>query len=214
MPVVLIIGAVIVAYLLGSIPMGVLAGKIVKGVEVRSIGSGRTGATNVYRAAGPLGLALTSLGDILKGILAVWVARVAALYALSLGASAWLLPWAEALSGIAAVAGHNWSVFLNFRGGAGTATTVGVLAAFNVYLAMAVAVAGLLAIILSRMASIGSILLALLMCPALIIAAALFGSPWAYVSFGVVTAGLTIYALTPNIRRLLAGQERRFKTNG
>jgi glycerol-3-phosphate acyltransferase PlsY len=205
--------AILLAYLLGSIPVGLLATRLLKGVEITEIGSGRTGATNVYRTAGPWGMALTTLGDALKGILAVGVAQLAAIYGASVAPEATWLSWIEPLAGIAAVAGHNWSVFLGFKGGAGTVTTVGVLAAMNVYVAGAVVVFGLVAMVVSRMASVGSITLALAMGPALAVAAALNLGPWSHVSFGVVAGALTIYALIPNIKRILGGRERTLKTN-
>lgn len=213
MQILLVALSIVLAYLLGSIPVGVLAGRLLAGVEVLQIGSGHTGATNVYRVAGPLGLAVTSLGDILKGILAVWIARLLMLIALFLGVSPALLPWIEALAGIAAVAGHNWSLFLGFRGGAGTVTTLGVLAALNVYVAVAVAVLGLAAIAISRTASIGSITVALAMGPALAIAAAVGSTYWAYVPLGIVSGAFTVYALLPNIKRLLDGRERQLKVH-
>jgi glycerol-3-phosphate acyltransferase PlsY len=202
-----------VAYLLGSIPMGVFAARLTMRINVLQFGSGRTGATNVYRAAGPLGLALTSLGDVVKGIIAIWVARILGCYAMALGAIPALGPWMQTLAGIGVVAGHNWSIFLGFRGGAGTATTIGVLAAMNVYVAIGVMVMGLTAVLVSRIASVGSITIALAMAPILAATAALGTGPWASTAFGIIGGGLTLCALTPNIRRLLAGQERRLRTN-
>lgn len=205
--------AILIAYLLGAIPVGVLATWLVKGVKVTEIGSGRTGATNVYRAAGVWGMALTTLGDVLKGVFAIQLAHFATMLAQAVGPRSTALSWIVPLAGIAAVAGHNWSIFLGFRGGAGTVTTVGVLAAMNPWVAAAVILVGLAAMILSRMASVGSITLALSMGPALAVAAAIVSTPWAWISFGVVAGAFTIYALLPNIRRILNGQERRFKLN-
>ena len=202
------LAAIVIAYLLGSLPMGVLAARIVKGVEIREVGSGRTGATNAYRAAGPWGLALTSLGDICKGIAAVWVARFL-IYLAPASSTAWV----ETLAGIAAVVGHNWSIFLRFKGGAGTATTVGVLAAMNVYVAIGVTGAGIVALAIARMASIASITVAVLMGIVLAIVAATGHGPWAHVAFGLVGGTLTIWALRPNIGRIVQKEERRLKTN-
>jgi len=205
---VLALAAIVIAYLLGSLPMGVLAARIVKGVEIREVGSGRTGATNAYRAAGPWGLALTSLGDICKGIAAVWVAR----FLMFLAPAFWAV-WIEALAGIAAVVGHNWSIFLRFKGGAGTATTVGILAAMNVYVAAGITISGIIALAIGRMASIASLTIAVLMGVVLAIVAATGHGPWAYVVFGVVAGVLTIWALRPNIRRISDREERQLQTN-
>ena len=203
------IAAISVAYLIGSLPMGVFAARLIKGVEIRQVGSGRTGATNAYRAAGPWGLAITSGGDIFKGMIALWLARFLMIFAPS---SAWS-PWVQALAGIAVTAGHNWSIFLKFKGGAGTVTTVGVLYAMNPYAAIGVTVAGMIAIAISRTASIGSITVAVLISVSLIISASFRMTPWAYVLFGVVGGAMTLIALRPNIKRLLTKQERQLKTN-
>jgi glycerol-3-phosphate acyltransferase PlsY len=203
------VAAIAAAYLLGSLPIGVFAARLVKGVEIREIGSGRTGATNAYRAAGPWGAAITSAGDILKGVIAVWLAR----FLMALAPTNGWSPWIMTLAGIATIVGHNYSIFLGFKGGAGTVTTIGVLAAMNPWVAAAVTVVGLAAIGISRMASIGSITVAVLMSFALVISAALRATPWAYVLFGVVAGALTILALRPNIRRILTKQERELKIN-
>ena len=92
-------------------------------------------------------------------------------------------------------------------------TSIGVLAAMNGYVAVGVSVLGLIAMVVSHMASVGSITLALAMGPALAIAAALNITPWSYVLFGIVGGAFTIYALVPNIKRILSGQERTLKTN-
>jgi len=106
---------VLLAYLLGGVPSGVLLARLV-GVDPRRHGSGNIGATNVARAAGRrIGL-LTLVADVAKGALAVGVAMVAVPG-----------PWPAALAGIAAVAGHCWPIALRFRGGKGVATALGVL---------------------------------------------------------------------------------------
>jgi glycerol-3-phosphate acyltransferase PlsY len=213
MPIIFIIAAAVTAYLLGSLPVGVVAGWLVKGVEVRRIGSGRTGATNVYRAAGPLGMALTVLGDALKGLAAFQAAHLLGMLAVSGGADPVWTFWTEVLSGVAAIAGHNWSIWLRFKGGAGTVVTFGVLGAMNVYAAGATLLIGLVAMIVSHKASIGSLSIALAMGPVLVAAAALHLTPWAYVAFGILGGALTIYALIPNVKRILKGRERELEAN-
>jgi len=201
---VLAAAAVVLAYLLGAIPSGVVAVRLVKGVDIRQVGSGRTGATNAYRAGGPWGLALTALGDLLKGMTSIWIARLLMVFAPD---PQWA-PWVLTTAGIAAVAGHNWSIWLGFRGGAGTATALGVVVAMNLYIAIALAVIALVAIAIARMASVGSIAAALAMGIALAIAAATRLTPWAYVPFGVIGGLLTLWALRPNILRILSRRER------
>jgi glycerol-3-phosphate acyltransferase PlsY len=158
-------------------------------------------------------MGLTCLGDAIKGMLAMGIAQLVTMLAAALVPQATWLNWVEPLAGIAAVAGHNWSIFLKFKGGAGTVTTVGVLAAMNVYVVAAVVVLGLIAMLISKMASIGSITLAVAMAPALVVAAATDRTPWAFVTFGVVAGALTIYALLPNIQRIKSGQERQLPTS-
>jgi glycerol-3-phosphate acyltransferase PlsY len=110
--------AIIIGYLLGSIPSAYIAGRLKKGVDIREVGGGNMGALNVIREMGWSAGSLVLFADIVKGILAVLVARW-------LGLS---LPWVL-VAGFAAVTGHNWPVFLKFKGGKGGATLMGVLLA-------------------------------------------------------------------------------------
>ncbi len=112
--------AIIIGYLLGSIPFSYIVARLKKGVDIRGVGGGNVGALNTYREIGPAyGLGVLA-ADIIKGALAVLVAR-------------WLdLPIAwMCLAGLAAVVGHNWPIFLKFRGGKGAATVIGVLVALT-----------------------------------------------------------------------------------
>ena len=112
--------AVIIGYLLGSIPFAYIIARFKKGVDIRDIGGGNVGALNTYREIGPVwGLSVLAL-DIIKGVLAVMVARW-------LGLSVeWLC-----VAGFAAVVGHNWPIFIKFKGGKGAATVLGVLVALT-----------------------------------------------------------------------------------
>ncbi|MBN1937502.1 MAG: glycerol-3-phosphate acyltransferase [Anaerolineae bacterium] len=212
MKIALLIIPVALAYVLGSFPVGVLVARLVSGVEVREIGSGKTGATNVYRATGKVGAILTVLGDALKGIMALWIARV--LTALLIGETAcqWA-PWIETLAGIAVVAGHNWSLFLKFRGGAGTVVTIGVLGTINPWATVALVVVALSALLISRTASIGSLTIAIAQGFVLLTFAVLGITPWAYVLFGFIGAAMTVHALRTNIWRILKKEERQLKTD-
>jgi glycerol-3-phosphate acyltransferase PlsY len=107
-------------YLLGAIPTGVIVARAMRGVDVRATGSGHTGGLNVTRVAGLWGGALTALGDILLGVLAVTVARML-----------WSHPLAGTVAGVAAIVGHDWSVFIRFAGGIGLAKLVGCLLAIS-----------------------------------------------------------------------------------
>ncbi len=189
---------ILLGYLLGSIPFGYIVGRI-KGIDVREYGSGRTGGTNVLRSAGKLPAAVTIIGDLAKGAIAVLLGKVL------LGTEL-----AAALAGVGAVLGHNWSVFLGFRGGAGTATSMG---GYFVLAPMATVVVGLFSAIIGfgvlRYASVTSILICLLMTPALLIAALFFDQPLEHLAYSLTVGIIVLLSHRPNIRRLLKGTERR-----
>ncbi len=194
-----ILGAIVVGYVLGSLPTGYAAGRLLKNVDVRKIGSGRTGGTNVLRAAGVIPAILTVVGDFLKGYVAVWLARVIAPGT----------PFAGALAGLAAVVGHNYSAFLNFHGGAGTMTTLGAAVALMPSAAGAAALGGLVVILLLRYASLGSLTLAALLIVICILGVwrGIWPAPFALFAFG--TSALSTWKLRPNIQRLYRGTERK-----
>lgn len=190
-------------YVLGSIPVGYLVVRRLRGIDIREVGSGRTGGTNVLRAAGWGAAVLTGVGDGLKALAAVQVAR-------QLGGSPLLL----ALSGVAAVVGHNYSLFLGFRGGAGTMASLGGAAGLWPWsLPLSLGVLFPVAL-LTRRASLGSIAVALALPVMFTIRAAVGRGPWAFVAHSVLTSALTLWALRPNIRRLLRGEERRIDLRG
>ncbi len=185
-------------YLIGSIPVGYLVVKLGQGTDVRRHGSGRTGGTNVWRAAGLEPAILTVLGDFLKGAMAVGIAR--AILGNSIG---------EVLVGVAAIAGHNWSVFLHWRGGAGTATNLGVISMLSFPVALTLIAAGLLVVVICRYASVGSLAVAIL-APAIFLGLALFAHrPLPHAIYGLLAGAIVVLALRPNIVRLLSGTERR-----
>ena len=192
--------SIIGGYLLGSVPVGYLVGKA-WGVDVRQLGSGRTGGTNVWRATNQvLPPALTVLGDLVKGVAAVLLAR--ALFGTELAA---------ALAGAGAVIGHNWSVLLGWRGGAGGVTTAAALIALSP-LAGAVVVPIAIAILyFSHYASLGTLAVGvggrLVLVVLSVIDPATY--PWVHVLFGAVVVLGVLWALRPNIKRLFDGSERR-----
>ena len=181
------------AYLLGSIPPGLFWSRLARGIDVRQHGSGRTGGTNVWRSAGFLPALMTAISDGLKGAAAIWLAR-------ALGLS----PWALAAMGAMAIVGHNYSLFLSFRGGAGTATSLGIAAVLWLPSLPALLLAGVMVGLLVGHASVASISVALL----LPVFFALRGDIASAVAFALPTMALTIWALRPNIVRLWKGKER------
>lgn len=188
---------VVMGYLLGSIPCGVLVARWIGGADPRQVGSGRTGGTNVLRTAGREAALITGLGDGLKAALAVWVTR-------------WLggPPLAEAIAGAAAVAGHNYSLFLGFTGGAGTASSLGGAFALWPWNLPVLLPFGAAVILITQRASLGSISVALVLPAIAMIRAGLGVGPWEHVCYGLLTSTLTLWALRPNINRLMRGEER------
>ncbi len=192
----------LLGYLLGSIPFGYLIVKAVKGIDIRDVGSGRTGGTNAYRAAGiPAGLA-TALLDVGKGALAVTVVRT--YFPQTLG-------WAEALTGIGVILGHNYSCFLGFRGGAGGATAVGTGMALWWGAGIPALLLGCVMVLGAGYASLAT-LIAGLSVAVVFTLAAIFGwgnFNWSYAAYGWTVFALCVIALRPNIERLRKGTEKR-----
>lgn len=195
-----ILFAIALGYLVGSIPVGYIVAKS-KGIEITSHESGRTGGTNVSRALGKKYGAFVGFLDILKGALAVLLARHffgadPAIYA--------------ALAGALAVIGHNWSIFLGFRGGAGGATSGGALLALNPLAGAILVPLFLIVLVVIRYASVATMTIGLgsLIILTLFYFAGLNTSSW-QILFGALASIAILWALRPNIKRLIQGNERR-----
>jgi glycerol-3-phosphate acyltransferase PlsY len=190
----------ITGYVIGSIPFGWIIVKLVKGEDVRNYGSGRTGGTNVFRAAGaPAGI-ITAMLDVLKGVAAVLLVRQ-----IAPGTAG----WAEALTGFGVVLGHNASCFLDFRGGAGGATAVGTSIALSPPSGLIAMVAGGLMLFIGGYASVASIIAGAIVAIGNTIGAITGANYWSYAAYGWGVLGLILIALRPNIQRLRAGTEKR-----
>ena len=197
MEVVLVLAVVALAYLLGSLPFGVLVGRL-WGVKVLELGSGRMGATNVFRAGGIAPALLTGALDVGKGFLAVWLAGQIN-----------MSPLVQVLAGVAVVLGHCLSVFVGFRGGAGVATSLGALGAIYLPAAIAMLLLLLVIIAITRYASVGSLTITTLV-PVVLLVLGLIGTlPLVFVLYGLLLWLIIVYAHRPNIIRLLDGSERR-----
>ena len=200
--------SLLIGYLFGAVPFGYILVKITKQVDLRKIGSGRTGGTNAFRAAGVATGVITSILDVLKGACAVWVTR--ALFADAVSAE-WL-PWLVTAAGVMSVAGHNWSVFIGWKGGAGTGPNVGWAGAiwFPIVPVAFVVVLGILIGI--GIASLASLAMALAVPITFVILYLAgidpFDTTLAYIVGGVAGASIIIWSLRPNLRRLLSGNER------
>lgn len=133
------------AFILGSIPFGIIIAKVM-GIDLKKIGSGNIGATNVLRSLGKGPAALTLLGDILKGTAAVAIGRY-----LSVGSAY------EGIIGLSAILGHNFSLFLGFKGGKGVATSIGVLLIYSPQVAIFTLIIWLMVVLMTRYSSLGAI---------------------------------------------------------
>jgi glycerol-3-phosphate acyltransferase PlsY len=207
------VGAVIIAYLLGSIPFGLIIGKLKGGVDIRDHGSGKTGATNVMRTVGTKLGVLTLVLDVVKAAVAVLLAaiivnRSAGLFVVG-GMTIYWQQVAQVVAGSGAVAGHNWPVFAKFKGGRGVTAYFGTL--FAIYPPAGIFGAQVLAIaaLRSRPMSLGSILGAVAALCLMIPLAVLYNFPLIYLVYGSVVVALLIYQHQDNIKRLRRGTERR-----
>ena len=186
---------IVVSYLIGSIPTGLLLGKMY-GIDVRNEGSGNIGATNLYRTVGRKVGIITLLGDCLKGLLPVILVKCSS-----------LPPEFAAWVGLAAFCGHVFSVFLKFKGGKGVATALGVfLALAPVAVALVIALFACL-MFLWRYVSLGSIAAA----AAMPLAVYFLGGSSTVTAVTTVIAAVVIIRHIENIKRLLAGTESKFK---
>lgn len=197
-PIAALIGA-LVGYLFGSIPTGVWIGRLY-GVDVRQVGSGKTGGTNVARAAGRTAAILTIVGDIAKGLIPVLIARQFFAHE----------PLAAALAGLMSVVGHNFSFWIGFKGGAGTMTGAGSLAGLSLPMLLASLPVPMLMTYITRMSSVGSLTASAQVVIFSLIFIWLGAMPPAYLVYTVGVAALSWYAHRSNIQRLRAGTERRF----
>lgn len=189
---------IILSYLLGAIPFGFIIGKM-KGIDVRKYGSGNIGTSNVARLLGKKAAILTLLGDGLKGLIAVLLAR------LLLDGELWF-----AAAGIAAVAGHNWTVFLKFKGGKGVTTTYGAFLGVAWLPALATILTWVLVTKITKKSSVA----ALTSAPCAPIFAYLHrfilpGDIFPGVLFAVITLIMIYIRHTENIKRIIAGTENR-----
>jgi glycerol-3-phosphate acyltransferase PlsY len=203
------IAAVVIAYLLGSIPFGLIIGKLKGSVDVRKYGSGKTGATNVMRTVGTKFGILTMILDVVKAAGAVVLAGVIIdSGALTIG-SIPLHQMAQVTAGLAAVAGHNWPIFARFKGGRGVTAYFGTL--FVIYPPAAIFGVEVLAIsaLRSRHMSLGSILGVLAAWCLLVPLTIIYDSPPIYLAYGLAAIVLLIYQHRGNISRLQQGLERR-----
>jgi glycerol-3-phosphate acyltransferase PlsY len=190
------------AYLLGSIPFGLLIVKASSGADIREKGSGNIGAANVTRNAGPVAGALTLLLDAAKGYVAVWLAAH-----FTSGNIRWMM-----IAAVAAVIGHVFPIWLNFRGGKGVATGLGVFLPICWQAVAAGVVLWLLVVVFWRYSSLGSIAAAAAMPVFVYLLYAPRHAPPDIVNVGTTLVALIVLVKhRENIRRLVAGEENKLK---
>jgi len=205
-----LIFVIFIGYLLGSIPVGLLVARLQAKKDIRQFGSGKIGATNVLRTAGHKAAAMVLVGDILKGSMAVTLAGlIFGNQMLVIGNFGLGTLIAQVLAALAAIAGHNWSIFMKFKGGRGVATYFGGLIALCPPAALIGGQVFLVSAGLTRYASIGSILgvttAYIFLIPLIII----YKFPLEYLGYALIGGLVIIYMHRDNIVRLLAGTERK-----
>jgi glycerol-3-phosphate acyltransferase PlsY len=195
----LVVALMVLAYLVGSIPSGLLVARALGGPDPRQQGSGNLGTANVYRLLGRKAGALTLLGDVAKGALPVALAR------LTLAALGAWQDTAVALVAAAAVIGHVFPIYLGFKGGKAVATTFGVVAVLAPWAGLNLVIVYLLALFQTRTFSISALICAWL----LPVAVGLFADSKAYLLLAGALSGLILVCHRENLERFFKGEEPR-----
>ncbi|OFW60383.1 MAG: acyl-phosphate glycerol 3-phosphate acyltransferase [Candidatus Solincola sediminis] len=193
---------VIASYLIGSIPFGLLVSKGLFKQDLRKLGSGNIGATNVMRNFGVKPFVAVMVMDMAKGIAAV-----------KIGSGIGLNPQVALLSGLAAIIGHNWSLYLKFKGGKGVATSGGVIiAAYPVAVSLAVVGVFVIMVLATRIMSVASISAALAFpISAAIVFSGKLDNYWPHLAVAMVALLFALYKHRENIARLVRGEEPKIK---
>lgn len=208
------VGAVVVAYLLGAIPSGVIVSRIFGGADPRRFGSGKTGATNVLRTLGPGPAAIVVVTDIAKGVVPVLLAKYVFFGAIGhpgYSVATWntIRDSAEAAAAMAALLGHNYSIYIGFKGGRGVLTGFGAMATMTPVATIFGIFAGITPVWLTRYVSLGSVMGALISMVAEVYLAIIHADSVPHCVFVVIAASVVIVSHKDNIDRLRAGTERK-----
>lgn len=192
-------GAMVSAYLIGSFPTSFILAKVMKGIDIRQVGSQNAGATNVLRTVGKLPALITLIVDILKGVIAV---TLLAKFFYSFGIDL-VYQFYQGLLGLTVVCGHIWSVFLRFKGGKGVATTLGVGIGITPLALLPTVILWIAVFAISHYVSLASII-SMIAFPLL---ACMLGYHFYTVLFSILICSLSIFKHKDNVKRLLKGQE-------
>jgi glycerol-3-phosphate acyltransferase PlsY len=204
------VSCIVLGYLLGSIPCGVIVAKRMAHLNVLELGSRSTGTTNVLRTAGRKAAIIAFAGDLLKGVLAVTFARLIMGHSyVAVGIFGFGPPFGLVLAALAAVVGHNWSVFLKFRGGRGVATYFGGMMALSPIAALLGGEFFIISAFTTRFVSLASLVAVVVTYIVMILLIVLNHWPLEFLLYALVGAVVIIFMHRGNIDRLLAGNERR-----
>lgn len=195
-----LLAVAVIAYLIGSIPTGYIIVKAKTGQDIRTVGSGSTGATNVKRVLGKNYFFLVMLLDALKGALPVVLAKLFATVGISLGL-------APVIAAVAVIIGHSKSIFLQFKGGKSVASGVGTILALNWIVGLIIALVWGVITYTTKYVSVGSII-ALVVSPFVMY---FLGAPIAYVAYCALGAIYIVYLHRENIKRLINGNENKVR---
>jgi glycerol-3-phosphate acyltransferase PlsY len=200
---------IVIGYLLGSIPFGLIISRRKAKIDIRNYGSGRTGGTNVLRTMGRKAFLMVATLDIAKGALAVVFAGLVIGSDYIIIGNSGLLLISQVLAGLAAVIGHIWPVFVKFKGGRGVATFIGGLIALFPIAGLLGGEAVIIGAGLSGFASLGSIIGVVGIFAVLIPLTIIYNLPIEYLGYALIGTLLIIFVHRDNIKRLLSGNERR-----
>jgi glycerol-3-phosphate acyltransferase PlsY len=202
MIIVQVLGIVIIGYLLGSIPFGVIIGKMVRGIDVREHGSGSMGMTNVMRTVGAKAGLIVLILDLLKGSAAVALA-----WAIFCSEPDSMVYWGQMAGGVAAVIGHSWPVYIGFRGGRGISTAFGAIMVVSWPIGLICLATFLLMVAIFKYISLGSISGATALVIAMVVSYMYDWEPVSYLAFALVVAPIVIFRHRANIKRLMSKTE-------
>ncbi len=191
----LLIIYIVISYLIGAIPTGYIIGYIFQGIDIRDYGSKNIGFTNVLRVLGTWPAVIVLIIDIAKGFLPVFLYKY--IFKNDTPSIAILI------IGIAAIIGHNWTIFLNFNGGKGVNTSVGVWLALAPKVILIVVLVWMLILYVTRYMSLSNIVASIFLA----ILIPFFYNSYEIIVFSIITMLLVVYRHTSNIKRLLKGEE-------
>ncbi len=181
----------VIAYLLGNFATSYLVSRAAAKIDIRKYGSGNAGSTNVLRVLGAKPAAIAFLGDVLKGTIAVLIGRY-------IGGS-----YGEIIAGIFVILGHDWPIVLNFKGGKGVATTIGLMLPIDPIMVLLILITGVIVISITRYVSLASVLGMCIYPIAMIITQ----KPAEYIIFSLILSAIAIIRHRANIGRLIKGTE-------